>query len=279
MNVELLERQLVHCAFGHTVYFYSICASTQDLAHTLALTHRAGTLVTAAEQSAGRGRHGRPWFERRHSSITASFLLKEPLWTAPVPAQSLLAGMAVLEAVEQQVPHLRDALHLKWPNDVVVQTPDGRLSKLAGILVEGRMGHADTGHAVLGIGINVNQLLEELPRVTAPALTPVSLRALTHRRHNRVSLLASLCRALDRNLHQHAAHLARARLWDSRLITLGATVALRASRTGPLSCYGKAVATTATGSLIIEDGAGQTREVNAADVTLQALPRLKHGSG
>ncbi len=281
MNVDLLERQLAHCTFGHTVYYYSNCSSTQNLVHTLARTHRSGTLVTAAEQSAGRGRHGRHWYARRHSSITASFLLKQPLWLAPRPAQALLAGMAVRDAVAQQVPHLDDALYLKWPNDVVVRTADGQLAKLAGILVEGRMTPAGSGHAVLGIGINVNQLPAELPRVAAPALAAISLRALTDRTHDRAHLLIALCRALARYLHQDAAVHARARIWDTRLITLGATVTVRTGAAGPPLWQGQAVATTDSGSLIVRNAAGQTRTVDAADVTLQDgySPSSKRGFG
>ncbi len=271
MNVDLLERQLVHCAFGHTIYFYSICSSTQDLVHTLALTHRAGSLVLAAEQSASRGRQGRPWWSHRHASITGSFLLKSPLGTPLAPSHTLLAGMAVRDAVAQLVPQLEGRLHLKWPNDVVVHKADGRLAKLAGILVEGHMRATDQGHAVLGIGINVNQQPTALPLTTGSGLPAVSLRSLTGRQHDRASLLVLLCRALEQYLHRDRAEHIRSRTWDTHLITLGARVTVQPGVAGLPPLHGTAVATTAHGTLVIEDAMGQVREVDAADVTLQAL--------
>jgi BirA family biotin operon repressor/biotin-[acetyl-CoA-carboxylase] ligase len=104
-----------------------------------------GTLVTAAEQTAGRGRQGRTWVAPPGRALLASLVLREP------PALlSLAAGLAVADVAG---PDSR----LKWPNDVLL---DGR--KLAGILVEGRPQH---GWAVLGIGINVAVRPDDLPAV------------------------------------------------------------------------------------------------------------------
>jgi BirA family transcriptional regulator, biotin operon repressor / biotin---[acetyl-CoA-carboxylase] ligase len=95
-----------------------------------------GTLVTAAEQTAGRGRQGRTWTAPPGRALLMSLVLRLDDPTL-VP---LAAGVAVAEAAG-------DAARIKWPNDVLV---DGR--KIAGILVEGR---PREGWAVLGIGVNV----------------------------------------------------------------------------------------------------------------------------
>jgi BirA family biotin operon repressor/biotin-[acetyl-CoA-carboxylase] ligase len=102
-----------------------------------------GTLVTAAEQSAGRGRQGRTWTAPRGSAILCSLVIREPPRLLP-----LLAGVAVAEVVGSR------AL-VKWPNDVLL---DGR--KLAGILVEGR---PQERWAVLGIGVNVAVREQDFP--------------------------------------------------------------------------------------------------------------------
>jgi BirA family biotin operon repressor/biotin-[acetyl-CoA-carboxylase] ligase len=94
-----------------------------------------GTLVTAVEQTAGKGRQGRSWIAPAGQALLCSLVLREPPELLP-----LAAGVAVVEEVGD------DAL-LKWPNDVLL---DGR--KVAGILVEGRPQDA---WAVLGIGVNV----------------------------------------------------------------------------------------------------------------------------
>jgi BirA family biotin operon repressor/biotin-[acetyl-CoA-carboxylase] ligase len=102
-----------------------------------------GTLVTAEEQWAGRGRQGRSWTAPRGRALLCSLVVREPPRLLP-----LAAGVAVAELAGP-------AAAVKWPNDVLL---DGR--KVAGILVEGR---PQEGWAVLGIGVNVAIRVEHLP--------------------------------------------------------------------------------------------------------------------
>ena len=118
--------------------------STNDRARALALAGAPhGTLVTAGEQTAGRGRQGRRWSGPAGSALLMSVVLRDP------PALvSLAAGVAVAEAVGPQA-------SIKWPNDVLVAA-----RKVAGTLVEGR---PLEGWAVVGIGVNVAVALDDLP--------------------------------------------------------------------------------------------------------------------
>jgi BirA family biotin operon repressor/biotin-[acetyl-CoA-carboxylase] ligase len=112
-----------------------------------------GTLVTAAEQTSGRGRQGRTWTAPAGRALLCSLVIREPPRLLP-----LAAGVAVAEVAG-------DGARLKWPNDVLV---DGR--KVAGILVEGR---PQERWAVLGIGLNVAVRVEDFPpelRATAGTL-------------------------------------------------------------------------------------------------------------
>jgi BirA family transcriptional regulator, biotin operon repressor / biotin---[acetyl-CoA-carboxylase] ligase len=118
--------------------------STNALARELAARGAPhGTLVTATEQVAGRGRQGRGWTARPGASLVASWVIREP-----PPLLSLAAGTAVAEVCGE-------AARVKWPNDVLI---DSR--KVAGILVEGRPAER---WAVLGIGINVALAPEDFP--------------------------------------------------------------------------------------------------------------------
>jgi len=112
-----------------------------------------GTLVTADEQSAGRGRQGRVWTAPPRSAVLMSLVLRELDERLP-----LAAAVAVCDALP--VPAA-----IKWPNDVWI----GR-RKVAGILVEGR---PQEGWAVLGIGLNVRVDRADFPpelRDTATSL-------------------------------------------------------------------------------------------------------------
>ena len=123
---------------------YRRTGSTNERARELAWSGAPhGTLVTAAEQTAGRGRQGRTWTAPASSAILASLVLRDPPRLLP-----LAAGVAVAEVIGPQA-------RVKWPNDVLV---NGR--KLAGILAEGR---PQERWAVLGIGLNVAVSEDEFP--------------------------------------------------------------------------------------------------------------------
>jgi BirA family biotin operon repressor/biotin-[acetyl-CoA-carboxylase] ligase len=133
--------------------------STNSRARELAMAGAPhGTLVTAGEQTAGRGRQGRRWSAPAGAAVLMSLIVR-----APPPLLPLVAAVAVCDVVGEDA-------RIKWPNDVVVApsaegepggAPAGAgLAKLAGILVEGRL---QDGWAVLGIGVNVAVRLEDLP--------------------------------------------------------------------------------------------------------------------
>ncbi|MCL2417913.1 MAG: biotin--[acetyl-CoA-carboxylase] ligase [Conexibacteraceae bacterium] len=143
--------------------------STNTLARELAAVGAPhGTLVTATEQTAGRGRQGRAWSAPAGTALVCSWVIREP-----VALLSLAAGVAVAELSAELCaePGGAEAL-LKWPNDVLI---GGR--KVAGILVEGR---PQERWAVLGIGINVavqpDQLTAELrERAATLGLAPAEI--------------------------------------------------------------------------------------------------------
>jgi BirA family biotin operon repressor/biotin-[acetyl-CoA-carboxylase] ligase len=120
-----------------------------------------GTVVTAAEQTAGRGRQGRTWTAPAGKALLYSAILR------PLDERHLLlplaAPLAVCEAAEELQPGIKCSI--KWPNDVWL---DGR--KLAGILIEAK---PQDGWAVIGVGLNLSIAPNEFPpdlRKTAVSL-------------------------------------------------------------------------------------------------------------
>ena len=110
-----------------------------------------GTIVTATEQSAGRGRQGRTWTAPPNKALLYSAIVR-PLEErhAMLP---LAVPLAVCEAAEELSPDLE--CKVKWPNDIHVE---GR--KLAGVLIEAR---PQDGWAVIGIGLNLSIERDEFP--------------------------------------------------------------------------------------------------------------------
>ena len=130
--------------FGTPRLHLRLTDSTNTRARELAAAGAPhGTLVTAAEQSAGRGRQGRTWTAPPGRTLLCSVVVRDP-----PPLVSLLAGVATAEAIGP-------AARLKWPNDVYL---DAR--KVAGILVEGR---PQEGWGVVGIGVNVAVAPQDFP--------------------------------------------------------------------------------------------------------------------
>ncbi len=143
---------------GHPRLHLRRTGSTNERARELAIAGTPhGTLVTAAEQTSGRGRQGRRWSAPPGSSILMSLLVREPPELLP-----LMAAVAVCDTAGE---HAR----IKWPNDVVLPVGAG-LAKLAGILIEAR---PQEQWAVLGIGLNVAVRLEGLPAELRPGGTQV----------------------------------------------------------------------------------------------------------
>ena len=99
-----------------------------------------GTLITARRQTFGRGRLSRTWHSKEGESLTMSVVLETP----PIPAVTLLCGIAVNRALS----HFTESncFSLKWPNDVLSEN-----KKVAGILVERYL-----DFTIIGIGVNVN---------------------------------------------------------------------------------------------------------------------------
>ena len=135
-------------ALGRPRHHFRTTTSTNGEAARLAAAGAPhGTLVTACEQSAGRGRQGRRWVAPAGQALLLSLVLR----AGPSLREGLLplrAGLAVADVAGPRA-------GLKWPNDVLL---DGR--KVAGILVEAFPQH---GWAVLGIGVNVALDLAALP--------------------------------------------------------------------------------------------------------------------
>lgn len=117
-------------------------------------------MVVAEHQTEGRGRLGRVWEAPARTSLTFSVLLRPDVPANDWPWLPLLTGYAVQAALADRLPHIS----LKWPNDVLVEE-----CKVAGILVE-RIETPTGPAAVVGIGINVAQTLDELPVALATSV-------------------------------------------------------------------------------------------------------------
>jgi BirA family transcriptional regulator, biotin operon repressor / biotin---[acetyl-CoA-carboxylase] ligase len=156
--------------FSRQERFASV-GSTNDIARTwLAEGVPEVCLAVADEQTAGRGREGRPW----QAPVGAALLLSlgfRPAWLAPERTWRLAStvSLAMADAAEEIAGLPDRMIRLKWPNDLVVETDEVR--KLAGVLGEtDGLGSGDP-KVVIGIGINADWAAADFPPHLAQGMT------------------------------------------------------------------------------------------------------------
>jgi BirA family transcriptional regulator, biotin operon repressor / biotin---[acetyl-CoA-carboxylase] ligase len=166
-------------AFGAPRRHYRLTDSTNDRARELALAGApSGTVLTAAEQSAGRGRGGRRWRAPPGAALLVSAILH------PLDERHALLPLAVPLAVAEAIESLA-AVHcrLKWPNDVWISE-----RKVAGVLIEAR----PPDWAVIGVGVNL-----AIPDDAFPADLRWPATSVGHA-VGVEAMLGALCERLDR---------------------------------------------------------------------------------
>jgi BirA family biotin operon repressor/biotin-[acetyl-CoA-carboxylase] ligase len=255
IRADDLARHLRTAALGRRLHLHEALASTNDEAQRLAREGAAhGTAVIAEAQERGRGRLGRAWASPARKNLYLSVVLRPLLPPARVAELPLVAAVAVAEALGD----LGIAAGIKWPNDLLV---DDR--KIAGILGEAAFAADAVRFAVLGIGVNLNATVADLPEEVRPLAT--TARELLGRPVDRAAFAASLLGHLEawygRLVAEGFAPVAAR--WRKGSATLGRRVRVaELERT----FEGEAVDIDDTGALLVRTGAGIER-ILSGDVT------------
>jgi BirA family biotin operon repressor/biotin-[acetyl-CoA-carboxylase] ligase len=244
--------------FGRTIHHFESTDSTQRHAMELARRGAAeGEVVIAEAQTGGRGRLGRSFFSPPWVSLYASIILRPRIPPSRAPQITLVAGLAVAEAVEA---HAGARPGIKWPNDVWLGD-----RKVSGILTEMEAEADRVLFVVSGIGVNLN-----VPKTGFPPelrTTATSILAATGRRVDRrqfaADLLASFERLYDEFVTRGFAAL-RER-WEARSLLTGRQVTVEGSGE---RATGRVIGIADDGSLRVRTAAGEVSRVVSGDVTL-----------
>ncbi|HYH14224.1 MAG TPA: biotin--[acetyl-CoA-carboxylase] ligase, partial [Flavisolibacter sp.] len=158
------------------------------LAHAGMAQH--GTTILAHHQTKGKGQRTKAWETAAGQNITLSIILQpQPL----VLSEAFYLSMAVAVGVQRFFSrYANEEVTIKWPNDLY-----WRDRKAGGILIENILTGATWKHAIIGVGININQTdFGEL------GTRATSLKQITGKEHDIVALAKELCTSLETTFHQ-----------------------------------------------------------------------------
>jgi BirA family biotin operon repressor/biotin-[acetyl-CoA-carboxylase] ligase len=189
--MEVVMGALKTSYIGRPLLYFAELPSTNSWMKKNILHQDTGTLAVTDFQSEGRGQYKREWFTEPKANLTFSILLR-PGNPQQMHSVTLVAALAVCDALK---PTLGERCCIKWPNDIFYKG-----KKIAGILVESSFTGGKLDKLILGVGINVNQLVfnSELStaagsvRMVKSDLSPV----------NREELLAQYLNILEDRLYR-----------------------------------------------------------------------------
>jgi BirA family biotin operon repressor/biotin-[acetyl-CoA-carboxylase] ligase len=183
-----LRAGLAGCQIGNEIVVVEETESTNDLVwEAAARGAAAGFVVFAERQTKGRGQYGRRWESAPYQGLWFSVLLRPAITLRESPRLTSLLAEVVSATIAEET---GCAPTIKPPNDIYLA---GR--KVAGVLVEGRTAGDGSYLAVAGIGINVNQTINDFPEELRASAG--SLLIATGRRIDRVKLATAGLRKLD----------------------------------------------------------------------------------
>ena len=205
--------------------------------------------VVAEMQTAGRGAGQNRWEAERGKNLLLSILI-HPAYL--LPARQFLISMAISNAIRSTVGH--DA-EIKWPNDIYVGD-----KKICGILIENSLSAGRIKDCIIGVGLNVNQMV-----FLSDAPNPVSLKQITGEEHDRTQILNNIlkrfeqeCRLIkdgdeDKVREEYLAHLYRRKGYHRY-------------RAGDESFMAEMIEVANDGRLFLRDDAGRMRSFGFKEI-------------
>ena len=147
---------------GKQLVYLPSCHSTNDIASEMLNANTAydGMVVVADHQTQGRGQRGNVWVAEAGQNLTFSLVYK-PHFLKPELQflLNIITSLGIKDVLQQ---FLLQGIAIKWPNDIYIQG-----KKVAGVLIESAIKGRQLQHAVIGVGLNVNQTTFSVPTATS----------------------------------------------------------------------------------------------------------------
>ncbi|PIR65533.1 MAG: biotin--[acetyl-CoA-carboxylase] ligase [Candidatus Omnitrophica bacterium CG12_big_fil_rev_8_21_14_0_65_43_15] len=169
---------------GKNILSFDTVDSTMDVAYDFAVKGTGeGVCVFAEGQKKGRGRMNRDWQSPKHKGVYLSLILRPEISPNEISKITLMVAVSVAKTIRAKTG--LSAL-IKWPNDILI---DGR--KVCGILTDMSAESDIVKFLVIGIGININSKIQDLPD------SATSLREFFGEKVDRIDFTRALLEELD----------------------------------------------------------------------------------
>ena len=259
LALDRIQWHLTTVKLGRDLRLFGTVSSTNEVLRALAKDGAAdGTVVIADEQTAGHGRHGKPWFSPPGVNLYASVLFRPTIPPREVPGFSFIVSLALSDAIQAE--GLEPAI--KWPNDVLV----GK-KKVAGSLAECATSGTRVDYVILGVGVNLNVTAVALWGALGEAAQAAgSLAAAARRKIDRSAFAATFLNALERwaGIFAEKGPAPVLAAWRDRDILTGRRVLVRDGETYD----GRVLGVDRQGYLALRDSQGVRRRVLTGEIRL-----------
>ena len=189
---QLIQTNLRTKELGKKIEYYNRLDSTNEEAWELIEEEREnqhGTIVITENQIKGKGRKENSWSMVAGKGLAISVILDKKYPSNHSSFISLATGISVVESLKKR----SIECSLKWPNDIYYQE-----RKLGGILCESKIKKDAFDKIVVGVGINVNETIEEHPKDLQKTLT--TMFSITNHAHQRELIVAEFINSFERLL-------------------------------------------------------------------------------
>lgn len=196
LNLDHYKKNLSTNSIGHTIKHYPKLDSTNTKAWELISKNTPnGTVIITDNQLKGRGRQANKWISTHSKSLTFSTILYPKAPPNQINLYSLLAGLAITDCLIDYNIQAK----LKWPNDILINE-----KKVGGILCESKISGGVIKSLVIGIGLNVNENITELPEELRDNAT--SLMIESGKQYQLEILLANILNHLEHRIKNKETH-------------------------------------------------------------------------
>ena len=189
-DLNRYKKHLTTNLIGQVIQHYQKLDSTNSKAWELVSENAEnGMVIITDNQTKGRGRQANKWISIPGKSLTFSIIMYPNALPSQINLDSLISGLAITDClIENNI-----QAQLKWPNDILINE-----KKVGGILCESKISGGKIKSLVIGIGLNVNETIEDFPEDLRSNVT--SLMIERGKQYQLEQLLASILNHLEHRI-------------------------------------------------------------------------------